>query len=76
MRRLGVALAVAALGLAFAGIAQAGTLSRVDADLLRYDARPRRDERIFRLDRLRRRPGDRHGRDRDGGSGVHDAGRP
>ncbi len=47
MRRLGVALAAGALVLAFAGIAQAGTLSRVGADLLRYDADPGETNRIF-----------------------------
>ena len=47
MRRLGVALAAGALVLAFASIAQAGTLSRLDADLLRYDADPGETNRIF-----------------------------
>ena len=47
MRRLGVALAAGALVLAFASIAQAGTLSRLDADSLRYDADPGETNRIF-----------------------------
>ena len=47
MRRLGVALAAGALVLSLAGIAQAGTLSRVDATTLRYDADPGETNRIF-----------------------------
>ena len=47
MRRLGVVLAAGTLVLAFASIAQAGTLSRLDADLLRYDADPGETNRIF-----------------------------
>jgi serralysin len=47
MGRLGVALAAGALVLAFAGVAQAGTLSRVDATTLRYDADPGETNRIF-----------------------------
>jgi Ca2+-binding RTX toxin-like protein len=47
MWRLGVALAAGALVLSLAGVAQAGTLSRVDADLLRYDADPGETNRVF-----------------------------
>jgi Ca2+-binding RTX toxin-like protein len=47
MRRLSVALTAAGCLLAFASVAQAGTLSRVGADLLRYDADPGETNRIF-----------------------------
>ena len=47
MRRLGITLAATALGLAFAGSAQAGTLSRVDAITLRYEATPGEMNRVF-----------------------------
>jgi Ca2+-binding RTX toxin-like protein len=47
MRRLGFALVAAALVLVFAGVAQAGTLSQVDANTLRFDADPGEANRIF-----------------------------
>ena len=40
--RLGIVLAAGMLVLAFAGVAHAGTLSRIDASTLRYDADPGR----------------------------------
>jgi Ca2+-binding RTX toxin-like protein len=47
MRRLSVTLTTAGCLLAFASVAQAGTLSRVGADLLRYDADLGETNRIF-----------------------------
>jgi len=45
--RLGIVLAAGMLVLAFAGVAHAGTLSRIDASTLRYDADPGETNRIF-----------------------------
>ena len=62
--------------LSWAGAAQAGTLSRVGADLLRYDADPGETNRIFvSTDSEGVRVIDT-GATVTAGAGVHGAGRP